>query len=135
MTKHRADRADMIVSTIADFRLTYGYGPTVRELRDRVDLASTSAVWHHLTKLQREGRVTWTEGLTRTLAVSAPLVATEPGICTRPGCGKAIPPRKRRGRTDRLWCSPSCGAIGNHVRHWLRASNAEDVAERIGLPL
>lgn len=74
MTKQRADRADMIVETIADFRMTYGYGPTVRELRDRCGLASTAAVQHHLMKLEREGRITKGYGKARTLATTGTVI-------------------------------------------------------------
>jgi len=70
MTRHRADRGAMIVATIADYHATYGYGPTVRELGERVGLASTSAVVYHLTQLRDAGRVTWEPGIARTLAVA-----------------------------------------------------------------
>lgn len=133
MTKHRKDRADMIVTTIADFRLEYGYGPTVRELRDRVGLASTSAVHHHLLKLADEGRISYDPKHARTLAVTSTVVPFESGICARPGCGKATR-RPTRGPESR-WCSRTCAAVAAHVRRWLRATDTEYLAERIGLPL
>ena len=57
MTKHRADRADLIVRTISDFEAEYGHPPSVRDIVARVDLASTSAAHYHLTRLAKAGRL------------------------------------------------------------------------------
>ena len=55
MTKHDADRKRKILDFIAATLRTRGYPPSVREIAVAVDLASTSAVHHHLQMLEREG--------------------------------------------------------------------------------
>ena len=55
MTKHDAERKRKILDYIAATLRTRGYPPSVREIAVAVDLASTSAVHHHLQMLEREG--------------------------------------------------------------------------------
>ena len=55
MTKHDAERKRKILDFIAATLRTRGYPPSVREIAVAVDLASTSAVHHHLQVLEREG--------------------------------------------------------------------------------
>ena len=55
MTKHDAARKQRIVDYIATTVRERGYPPSVREIAKAVDLASTSAVHHHLQALEREG--------------------------------------------------------------------------------
>ncbi len=55
MTKHDAARKQRIVQYIANTVRERGYPPSVREIAKAVDLASTSAVHHHLQALEREG--------------------------------------------------------------------------------
>ena len=55
MTKHDAERKRKILDFIAATLRTRGYPPSVREIAVAVDLASTSAVHHHLQMLEREG--------------------------------------------------------------------------------
>ena len=55
MTKHDAARKQRIVEYIAATIRERGYPPSVREIAQAVDLASTSAVHHHLQALVREG--------------------------------------------------------------------------------
>ena len=55
MTKHDAARKQRIVDFIASTVRQTGYPPSVREIAKAVDLASTSAVHHHLQALEREG--------------------------------------------------------------------------------
>lgn len=55
VTKHDAARKQKIVDFIAATVRARGYPPTVREIAVAVDLASTSAVHHHLEALEREG--------------------------------------------------------------------------------
>lgn len=127
MTHHDADRADRIVEVIAEYRMTHGYGPSVRDIMARVGLASTSAVHHQLDKLRREGRITWEPDTARSLVLTAPLFDVEPGICARPGCGNPA-----EGPTQK-WCSASCSAIASHVRRWLAATDNEHLSEALGL--
>ena len=55
MTKHDAARKQRIVDFITSTVRQRGYPPSVREIAKAVDLASTSAVHHHLQALEREG--------------------------------------------------------------------------------
>jgi len=55
VTKHDAERKRKILDYIAATLRTRGYPPSVREIAVAVDLASTSAVHHHLQMLEREG--------------------------------------------------------------------------------
>jgi repressor LexA len=55
VTKHDAARKQRIVDFIAVTVRQRGYPPSVREIAKAVDLASTSAVHHHLQALEREG--------------------------------------------------------------------------------
>ena len=55
MTKHDAARKQRIVDFISATVRQRGYPPSVREIAKAVDLASTSAVHHHLQALEREG--------------------------------------------------------------------------------
>ena len=55
MTKHDATRKQRIIDYIAATLRARGYPPSVREIAQAVDLASTSAVHHHLEVLEKEG--------------------------------------------------------------------------------
>ena len=55
MTKHDALRKQRIIEYIATTIRESGYPPSVREIAAAVGLASTSAVHHHLSSLEREG--------------------------------------------------------------------------------
>jgi repressor LexA len=55
VTKHDAARKQKIIDFIAATVRERGYPPSVREIAAAVDLASTSAVHHHLQALEREG--------------------------------------------------------------------------------
>jgi repressor LexA len=55
VTKHDAARKQRIIEFIAVTTRRRGYPPSVREIAQAVDLASTSAVHHHLQALEREG--------------------------------------------------------------------------------
>lgn len=55
MTKHDALRRQRIIEYIAATVRRSGYPPSVREIAAAVGLASTSAVHHHLSALERDG--------------------------------------------------------------------------------
>ena len=55
MTKHDALRKQRIIEYIATTVRESGYPPSVREIASAVGLASTSAVHHHLSALEKEG--------------------------------------------------------------------------------
>ena len=55
MTKHDALRKQKIIDYIASTLRDSGYPPSVREIAAAVGLASTSAVHHHLSALEKDG--------------------------------------------------------------------------------
>jgi len=55
LTKHDALRKQRIIDYIASTVRESGYPPSVREIAAAVGLASTSAVHHHLSALEKEG--------------------------------------------------------------------------------
>jgi repressor LexA len=55
VTKHDAARKQKIIDFIAATIRARGYPPSVREIAAAVGLASTSAVHHHLSALERDG--------------------------------------------------------------------------------
>ncbi len=55
MTKHDALRKQRIIDYIAATVRDSGYPPSVREIAAAVGLASTSAVHHHLSALEKDG--------------------------------------------------------------------------------
>src|SRR5258708_32373659 len=70
MTKQDQQRAERILAYIRETIDDRGYPPSVREIAEAVGLASTSAVHHHLTKLEKDGRLT--QGATRSRALTLP---------------------------------------------------------------
>jgi repressor LexA len=70
VTKQDQQRADRILSFIRETVSERGYPPSVREIAEAVGLASTSAVHHHLTKLEKDGRLN--KEATRSRALSLP---------------------------------------------------------------
>ena len=70
MTKQDQRRAERILEFIRETVSDRGYPPSVREIAEAVGLASTSAVHHHLTKLEREGRLQ--KAATRSRALTVP---------------------------------------------------------------
>jgi repressor LexA len=57
VTKHDALRKQRIINYIAATVRESGYPPSVREIAAAVGLASTSAVHHHLSALEKEGKL------------------------------------------------------------------------------
>jgi repressor LexA len=57
LTKHDALRKQKIIDYIASTLRESGYPPSVREIAAAVGLASTSAVHHHLSALEKEGLI------------------------------------------------------------------------------
>jgi repressor LexA len=57
LTKHDALRKQKIIDYIASTLRENGYPPSVREIAAAVGLASTSAVHHHLSALEKEGLI------------------------------------------------------------------------------
>ncbi|CAN5669675.1 transcriptional repressor LexA [soil metagenome] len=96
MTKHDAARKQRIIDYIAATVRLRGYPPSVREIAGAVDLASTSAVHHHLQALERDGYLE--RGATRSralrLTATATLIAGAPADPIAPSItpfGRALP--------------------------------------------
>lgn len=68
-----SDMADPKYQAMLEFIVTFvdshGYGPTIREMGDELGISSTSVVSYRMHILQREGRLTWEEGRSRTVRV------------------------------------------------------------------
>jgi repressor LexA len=79
VTKHDADRKQRILDFIAATLRTRGYPPSVREIALAVDLASTSAVHHHLLVLERAGYLERGAAQSRALRLT-PLAALRMGL-------------------------------------------------------
>ncbi len=91
MTKHDALRKQRIIDYIAATLRARGYPPSVREIALAVDLASTSAVHHHLSALERDGYLE--RGATRSRALRlTPTAALHAGLA-----GELVP---QPGSTD-----------------------------------
>ena len=63
-------RRRTVVALITALTARDGYAPTVRELMTAMGLKSPDSVMFHLHKLREQGRVTWKDGLSRTLKVT-----------------------------------------------------------------
>lgn len=70
MTKQDHERAEKILAFIRATIEDRGYPPSVREIAEAVGLASTSAVHHHLTKLEKDGKLQ--KEATRSRALTLP---------------------------------------------------------------
>jgi len=79
MTKHDAERKLKIIDYIAATLRTRGVPPSVREIALAVNLASTSAVHHHLQILEREGFLERGAGQARSIRLT-PTAALQLGL-------------------------------------------------------
>lgn len=89
MTKHDAARKQKIVEFIAMTVRDRGYPPSVREIAVAVDLASTSAVHHHLQALEREGLLE--RGASHSRAIRLTPLATTETLGAEHGSSNVIP--------------------------------------------
>jgi repressor LexA len=86
VTKQDQQRADRILAFVRESIAKNGYPPSVREIAAAVGLASTSAVHHHLTKLQEAGRLQ--KQATRSRALSLPGMTGGPKVLRVPIMGE-----------------------------------------------
>jgi len=108
MTRHDPNRADHILAVIEDFTLEYGYAPSVREIGERVGLASTSAVHHWLVKLRKDGRLGGDPGHARAYVAPRtgppPLTVEALELAWCESVHGSKPPRMRPCKRHRLMC-------------------------------
>jgi repressor LexA len=83
LTKHDAARKQRIIEFIAATVRERGYPPSVREIAQAVDLASTSAVHHHLQALEHEGFLERSASTSRALRLT-------PSATLRAGLGTGL---------------------------------------------
>ena len=123
MTKHDAARKQRIIQFIAETLRDRGYPPSVREIAVAVDLASTSAVHHHLQALEREGFLE--RGATRSRALRlTPAARLRAGQSN--GVVQALPARQ-------AYALPIIGEIaaGGPIEAYQDASETLNVPETI----
>jgi repressor LexA len=77
MTKQDQQRAEKILGFVRSYSAEHGFPPSVREIAAAVGLASTSAVHHHLTKLEEAGKLQKQATRSRALTVPALLGAVK----------------------------------------------------------
>lgn len=63
------DRSAEVIRYIASFWAEKGYAPSFREIAVATGLKDTSTVAYHLHRLREEKRVTFVDGLARTVRV------------------------------------------------------------------
>jgi len=63
------DRRRAILRFVKDYSKKEGYPPSIAEIAKGVDLASNTAVRHHLETLKAEGFVDWTPDRYRSLKI------------------------------------------------------------------
>ncbi len=69
-TKANIDQtADKVYYFIKNFFIEHGYSPSVRDICQGIGIKSTSTVHNHLTRLQKEGRITYSDGKRRAIVV------------------------------------------------------------------
>ncbi|HUG46814.1 MAG TPA: transcriptional repressor LexA [Candidatus Limnocylindria bacterium] len=122
MTKHDAARKQRIIQFIADTLRERGYPPSVREIATAVDLASTSAVHHHLQALEREGFLE--RGATQSRALRL-----TPAAALRTGPGSGLGAALNQG----AYALPVIGEIaaGGPIEAYQDASQTLNVPESI----
>jgi repressor LexA len=123
VTKHDAARKKRIIQFIADTLRERGYPPSVREIASAVELASTSAVHHHLQALEREGYLE--RGATRSRALRL-----TPAAALSAGLGNGLAAHLPGGQSHAL---PIIGEIaaGGPIEAYQDASETLSVPESI----
>lgn len=71
-TKRGAAHREEILAYIAEFVVSHGYPPTIREICAGVGADSTSTVEYHLKRLARDGRLTRVPTLARSIRLVEP---------------------------------------------------------------
>jgi repressor LexA len=120
LTKHDALRKQKIIDYIAATLRESGYPPSVREIAAAVGLASTSAVHHHLSALEKEG-------LLERDATQSRALRLKPAAMLRNGVGSDVLTRDATADTRTI---PVIGEIaaGGPIEAY------QDAAETVSVP-
>jgi repressor LexA len=120
LTKHDALRKQKIIDYIAATLRESGYPPSVREIAAAVGLASTSAVHHHLSALEKEG-------LLERDATQSRALRLKPAAMLRNGVGSDVLTRDATADTRMI---PVIGEIaaGGPIEAY------QDAAETVSVP-
>lgn len=58
-----------VLQAIENYIEVKGFAPSVRDIKERVHLASSSTVHRHMEKLKKKGYITWEPAQPRTLRI------------------------------------------------------------------
>lgn len=61
-----------ILDFIQEYQTRTGVSPTVRDIREGLDIASNNTVHYHLTRLRAAGVIDWETGKARTIKILPP---------------------------------------------------------------
>ena len=62
-------KQDLVLEYIKQFMHQNGFAPTLREIKSGLDISSTSMVDFYLSKLRKAGKITYYDGMARTIRV------------------------------------------------------------------
>jgi repressor LexA len=124
LTRHDALRKKRIVEYIAATVREQGYPPSVREIAAAVGLASTSAVHHHLSALEREG-------VLERDATQSRAMRLKPGAALATGVGADVLTHRAESTTRTL---PIIGEIaaGGPIEAYQEPAESVSVPELLG---
>jgi repressor LexA len=64
----REQKQDRLLGYLRDYTTAHGWAPTIRETANGIGVKSTSTVSHHLSQLEKEGRIRRGKG-SRTITI------------------------------------------------------------------
>jgi len=64
---------ERILKAITSYLRQYKYAPSMREIADMSNFASTSTVFRHMENLRKKGYITWEMSRGRTLKILKPI--------------------------------------------------------------
>lgn len=63
------DRQEEVLNFIVQYIEKHRFSPSSRDIQEYFGFASQTAAVNHLNALRKKGRITWQEGLARTIVV------------------------------------------------------------------
>ena len=132
MTKQDQQRADRILAYVRESIGQRGYPPSVREIAQAVGLASTSAVHHHLTRLEKDGRLQ--KAATRSRALTLPGFAGAKPLVIAPVFGEVAAGGgvyAYQDKSETLALPPELAASSGHETFVLRVRGDSMIDDHI----